>query len=77
MIRIGDRQQFATVRGFLGHAYAEESDVFADRVGNFKPELHTAEPPLVRMFFLGRAILPPNGKRWRRRKSVRRSPTWV
>jgi methylase of polypeptide subunit release factors len=56
MIRIGDRQQFATVREFLGKAYAEESDILADRVGDFKPELHNDEPPLVRMFFLGRAI---------------------
>ena len=58
MIRVGDRQQFAIVREFLRHAYAEESDILADRVGDFKPELHGDEHPLVRMFFLGRAISP-------------------
>ena len=58
MIRIADRQQFAIVREFLRQSYSEESDILADRVGDFKPELHGEEPPLVRMFFLGRAIAP-------------------
>ena len=56
MIRIGDRQQFAAARAFLESAYAEDSNDLADRVGDFDPKKHHDEPPLVRMFFLGRAI---------------------
>jgi SAM-dependent methyltransferase len=56
MIRIGDRQQFATARAFLQSEYAEDSNDLADRVGDFDPAKHQEEPPLVRMLFLGRAI---------------------
>ncbi len=56
MIRIGDRSQFAIVRQFLNISYSEDSNVLADRVGDFEPARHQDEPPLVRMLFLGRAI---------------------
>ena len=56
MIRLGDRQQFATVRAFLEASYPEDSNDLADRVGDFDPKKHQDEPALVRMFFLGRAI---------------------
>lgn len=56
MIRIGDREQFAAVRRFLRSAYTDDSNVLADRVGDFDPAKHQDEPALVRMFFLGRAI---------------------
>jgi methylase of polypeptide subunit release factors len=56
MIRVGDRQQFAVLRQFLEAAYPEDSNVLADRVGDFDPAKHQDEPPLVRMLFLGRAI---------------------
>ena len=56
MIRIGDRSQFAVVRQFLNISYSEDSNVLADRVGDFDPAQHQDEPPLVRMLFLGRAI---------------------
>src|SRR3954447_3788699 len=56
MIRIGDRQQFAVARNFLKSAYSDDSNVLADRVGDFDPAKHSEEPPLIRMFFLGRAI---------------------
>jgi SAM-dependent methyltransferase len=60
VIRIGDRQQFATVRAFLESNYAEDSNDLADRVGDFDPTKHQDEPPLVRMLFLGRAISIPD-----------------
>ena len=60
MIRIGDRQQFATVRAFLESNYAEDSNDLADRVGDFDPTKHQDEPALVRMLFLGRAISIPD-----------------
>ena len=56
MIRIGDREQFATVRRFLQSAYPDDSNILADRVGDFDPAKHGDEPPLIRLFFLGRAI---------------------
>jgi methylase of polypeptide subunit release factors len=56
MIRIGSDEQFAAVRNFLKAAYPEDSNVLADRVGDFDPAKHGDEPPLVRLFFLGRAI---------------------
>jgi methylase of polypeptide subunit release factors len=56
MIRIGDRQHFALLRTFLESAYAEDSNDLADRVGDFDPQKHLDEPPLIRMLFLGRAI---------------------
>jgi methylase of polypeptide subunit release factors len=56
MIQIGDPQCFETVRNFLLSAYAEDAGDLADRMGDFLPDRHHEEPPLVRMFFLGRAI---------------------
>lgn len=56
MIRIGDRHQFTIAHKFLKSAYPDDSNVLADRVGDFDPAKHSEEPPLVRMFFLGRAI---------------------
>lgn len=58
MIRLGDRSQFAAARKFLEEAYAEDSNILADRVGDFDPSKHGEEPPLVRLLFLGRAIKP-------------------
>ena len=56
MIRIGESHHFETVRNFLRSAYADDSNVLADRVGDFLPERHNDEPALVRMLFLGRAV---------------------
>lgn len=56
MIRIGDREQFATVRRFLQSAYPDDSNILADRMGDFDPAKHGDEPSLIRLFFLGRAI---------------------
>jgi SAM-dependent methyltransferase len=56
MIRLADRQQFATVRQFLESSYAEDSSELADRVGDFDPKKHHEEAAPVRMFFLGRAV---------------------
>jgi hypothetical protein len=75
MIRIADRQQFATARAFLQQAYAEDSNMLADRVGDFKPELHAEEPPLVRMFFWAAPLLHRSGRPWRPPTSALHSPT--
>src|SRR3954452_7469277 len=56
MIRIGSDEQFSAVRNFLKSAYPDDSNILADRVGDFDPAKHGEEPPLVRLFFLGRAI---------------------
>lgn len=56
MISLGSPAEFAAVRDFLAREYPEDSNVLADRVGDFDPARHGAESALVRMFFLGRAI---------------------
>jgi methylase of polypeptide subunit release factors len=58
MIQLADDRHFAVVREFLLASYAEDSGDIADRVGDFLPEKHHEEPPLIRMLFLGRAISP-------------------
>ena len=44
MIRIGDREQFATIRRFLQSAYPDDYNILADRVGDFDPAKHGDEP---------------------------------